>query len=84
MGKQAQKWNVKTKEYVPVTVPEKATTMSFDMEEEIACASCGKTMPFGSGFTSLVIHTDIGMGYSVCPQCHDHEAEEEMKQRELR
>ena len=52
--------------------PEK-TTYSSDMDKLIACASCGKTITFGEGYTSRKITNNVGFGYCVCEQCYEKE-----------
>lgn len=74
-----KKWNYKTKEYEEYTVPDswKVKLFSVDMEEKINCASCGKSMKLGDGYTSRTIHDRHGFGYAVCEDCHSKEFEEE-------
>lgn len=73
------KWNYKTLEYEEYTVPDswKVKLFSDDMYEEINCASCGKSMKYGDGYTSRTIHSKHGIGYTVCEDCYNNEIEEE-------
>ena len=79
----AKKWNRLLHRYEPYTIPEgwKCPLVSMDMDLPINCASCGKAIRFGEGFTSHVIHSDMGMGYSVCEECHEKEWAAEMSAR---
>lgn len=75
-----QKWNFKKKKYEPYEIPEDWYTplVMFDMKRQVNCASCGKLIEFGDCYTSRQIHSDWGMGYHVCPECHEREIQEEM------
>ena len=79
----AKKWNRHLCRYEPYTIPDGWTCPVFctDMDYPVNCASCGKTMTFGDGYTSRVIHTDHGMGYSVCLECHKKEVAEDQADR---
>lgn len=70
-----QKWNPDTKEYEPYSIPEDWTVILYadDMELPINCASCGKDMTYGEGYTSRQIHNSIGLGYPVCDGCYEVE-----------
>lgn len=74
-----KKWNYKTKKYEEYTVPDswKVKMLSDDMNEEINCASCGKPMLYGNGYTSRTIHSKHGFGYVVCKDCYNKDIEEE-------
>ncbi len=69
------RWNWRTREYEPYEVPDdrRCTTLSFDMDRIVDCASCGESLPFGRTYTSLEIHTQSGMGYGVCEKCYEAE-----------
>lgn len=71
----AQKWNWKTHQYEPYTLPLNATMFSFDLEQMVACAGCGSYLKYRETFTSLEIHDSIGLGYVVCEKCHNEEWE---------
>lgn len=75
------KWNFKTKEYKEITPPKgwHVSIFESDMDKLINCAECGKLIPYGEGYTSKAIHTDMGFGYSVCSQCYQQELEESAK-----
>lgn len=74
-----QKWEPYNRKYRLYILPEKV----------IACAGCGKPVKFGDAYTSLEIHTEAGIGFSVCPRCYIAEIErakdaEEMQREEER
>lgn len=71
--KMAKIWDFKDKVYHDYELPEGAKLISYDTEEVISCASCGKEMKFGEGYTSLRIHTSMGLGYAVCEDCYCEE-----------
>lgn len=66
------------KKYEETEIPDNSLLMSNDMDAICSCASCEKEMTFGIGFTSQLIHNNSGFGYSVCPECHEKEIQEEM------
>ena len=70
-----RKWNYETRKYEPYEVPTEwnVSLYSADMDELINCAECGEQLTFGDSYTSLDIHTSIGLGYGVCPKCHEKE-----------
>lgn len=76
------KWNVLTKEYEPLRIPNnwKCKTYSNDMEELVNCPQCGKKIRFGDCYTSLEVHTNFGMGYAVCEDCYNKEWERRNKE----
>lgn len=71
-----KKWNYKTGEYYDYELPEHACLYTDDMIKVIACAECGRKMVFGDGYTSKQIHTDFGLGYTVCRECYKREWKE--------
>lgn len=71
--KMARKWNWKTHKYDEYELPKKAMMYTDNMDEVCQCASCGKDMVFGDGYTSMEIHTDLGLGYIVCEECYEKE-----------
>lgn len=80
----AKKWNFKTHSYEPYEIPKGwiCPLVGFDMNELVNCASCGKVMPYGDGFTSRRIHGNGGFGYSVCAECNEKEWADEKKAME--
>ena len=77
-----KKWNPEKHEYEPYVAPQGYVTLyEVDMNTPINCAACGKQLTFGEGYSSMQIHNDYGMGYSVCPECHEAELLEELKFR---
>ena len=73
------KWNYDTESYEPYDAPEGAVTYSALMDKVIMCASCGRKVMFGDCYTSRTIHTQMGIGFAVCPKCHEAEVREELK-----
>ena len=69
----AGRWNYKTHDYDPYILPEGATLMALEDNDECACAQCGQLMKFGDGYTSFEIHSGMGFGYCVCQDCYDAE-----------
>ena len=69
----AGKWNYQTHQYDEYELPEKAMMYTDNMDEKCQCASCGKNMVFGDGYTSMEIHTDLGLGLIVCEECYEQE-----------
>ena len=74
------KWNYKNKEYDPYTPDPKwrIVLVTNDMDLPISCASCGKDMTFGEGYTSRELHTKVGFGYPVCEDCYEDERTREL------
>ncbi len=69
-----QRWNYDKHEYEAFNSPAVILSLySEDMLEEVDCASCGKRMPFGDGYTSKEIHNRVGLGYPVCSDCYEAE-----------
>lgn len=80
----AGKWNRGLDDYEPVILPADCSTYEDDMETIVRCAQCGKPMKFGSGYASKEVHTAMGMGYCVCPDCYAEEWERESAFRKKR
>lgn len=77
-----KKWNYLKRAYEPYTPPAGRISLYEPvMETPIVCASCGKRMTFGDGYTSLILHNFAGFGYSVCESCHSTELDEEIENR---
>lgn len=70
-----RKWNYVKHDYEPYVIPYNwhCPMMAIDMREIVNCASCGKVMTFGEGYTSRVIHSMLGFGYCVCKSCMEKE-----------
>lgn len=71
------KWDYETRSYRKYGVP-KDWIIAFrcaDMSQHINCAGCGKVLPYGETFTSLELHTTMGIGYGVCNECYEKEWE---------
>ena len=68
-----QKWNYKKHNYETYELPEGSMMYSYDMDRKVACAQCGKEIPFGESYTSWEVHNIIGLGYAVCENCYKQE-----------
>ena len=74
----AQKWIFDLQEYIPYILPKPDCSMfETDLDTEISCASCGRSMLYGDGYTSKTIHNNYGLGYCVCEECYNLECAEE-------
>lgn len=73
-----RRWDEWLRVYMPWLVPADRKVMAYsgDMDEPCACARCGKRVTFGECYTSFQIHTILGIGYAVCPECHEREMAE--------
>lgn len=71
------KWNYTTHTYEDYNVPANWNVKYYcdDLEEIVNCVQCGKELKNGDCYTSLEVHTDIGMGFSVCEECYNKEWE---------
>lgn len=65
------KWNVRTNVYETYKIPDNWYCPLYcnDLTTTINCASCGKQMEYGAGYTSALIHNKYGIGYTVCEAC---------------
>lgn len=81
-----RKWNYETRQYEDYATPHywHCPIFSYDMEEEINCASCGRKIKYGEGYASLEIHTSMGMGYNVCEKCHAQEIKKRLEAEKIR
>lgn len=79
MAKILKRWNRQKRDYDDYEVPDdrRCRTLCFDMDEIVDCASCGDSLPYGSTYTSLEIHTNSGMAYGVCEKCYCEERKRE-------
>ena len=70
-----RKWNYKTKDYDKYEVPDDWSVVIFctNMNEPVNCPHCGKQLPYGETYTSLEIHTTLGIGAAVCGECYEKE-----------
>lgn len=66
----ARIWNENKHEYEPYELPEGSSCYEADMNKVVSCASCGKKILYGNGYTSHRIHTNMGFGYAVCERCY--------------
>lgn len=71
-----KRWNWKKHEYEDFEVPDNrfVATYMYDLDTCIDCASCGDMIPYGLSYTSMEIHTEMGVGYCVCYSCYEEEA----------
>lgn len=73
------RWNYEYHTYftIPLTsrVPLNIKTYSEDMDEIVNCCQCLKEIRFGDTYTSKEVHTDLGIGFAVCPECYEEEWE---------
>lgn len=70
-----QRFDRREHKYKEWEVPDewKVRTKCEDLDEKINCAQCGKEIKFGDSYTSLEVHTWVGIGYSVCEKCYNKE-----------
>ena len=73
------KWNLNTKEYDTVEIPEdwNITTFTSDLDEEVNCVNCGKPLPYGESYCSRRYHDKYGFGYAECGDCYEEQWQEE-------
>lgn len=76
-----KKYNETKKTYEPYSVPEEwnCPITCYNMRMYVNCVRCGKEIMFGDGYTSMQIHNDYGLGYTVCEECHEKEWQERKK-----
>jgi len=79
MNPDIKQWDYKTHEYKDYKLPNPGNYVLYteDMTLPINCASCGKHMVFGDGYTSRELHNHVGFGYPVCEDCYEAERERE-------
>lgn len=77
----AERWNCETHKYDPYELPEGSSLLE-SQNTLVYCASCGKKLEYGKTYTSLEIHTELGIGYAVCFQCHIGEVERRLAEKE--
>lgn len=73
-----KKWNYDTHTYDDYAGYPGAKCYSDNMNEIVQCAGCGTAIKYGMSYTSLEIHTNLGLGYAVCRECYSAE----LKRRE--
>lgn len=83
MNKKLRKWNWKTHKYEDFEIPatRRPATYAYDMDTHIDCASCGVSVAYGLTYTSMEIHTEMGIGYCVCQECFEEECKRAAKFR---
>lgn len=80
------KWNYETKSYDTIEVPNEwnCLVMSDNMEDILNCPHCGREIKYQDGYTSLEIHTPMGIGYIVCHECYfKGEVKRRLESREM-
>ena len=67
-----RKWSEARHVYEPYEVPDgwRVSTYETDMETMVNCCQCGRALPFGECYTSMQVHTQVGIGYAVCGDCY--------------
>jgi hypothetical protein len=81
-----RRWDEWLGGYRPWLVPAERKVLAYsdDMDEPCACARCGKRVTYGECYTSMQIHTYFGIGYAVCPECHELELAERAAAEKVR
>jgi hypothetical protein len=69
------KWDFKKHKYSIEDIPKdwNVPLYSNDMDIIVNCPNCGKEIEYGDGYTSKQWQNHIGLGYSVCEECHNKE-----------
>lgn len=67
-----RRWSESEHRYMPYVVPDDwhVSTYETDMSAPVNCCQCGRELPYGECYTSLQVHTPVGMGYAVCGDCY--------------
>lgn len=70
-----KKWNYERKKYDDYYIPNDWLTplLVDDMEEIVNCVQCGEKLKYGECYTSLEVHSNMGLGYGVCEKCYNEE-----------
>lgn len=79
-----RRWDEWRGVYAPWLASMKVTLYEDDMDAPCNCARCGKRVTFGECYSSHQIHTTFGMGYAVCPECHELELAERAAAEKVR
>ena len=69
---QLRKYNERKRQYEPYEVPDEwhVSCYETDMDTKVNCCQCGREVRYGECFTSMQVHTPMGMGYAVCERCY--------------
>ena len=70
------KWDYETHNYKDWQVPDGAAMYVDDLTQNIKCASCGRELPAGDCYCSMIIHDPLGFGWLVCNACYEKEVNE--------
>ncbi len=83
MKRKYQKFNEKEQKYEDYIIPDEwnVPLCTDNMEEIINCCQCGKEIRYGDGYTSMQVHNPLGLGYTVCEECHLKEYQERLSYR---
>lgn len=66
-----RKWDYETHKYLKHEIPDNwYVPLISKVGDKVNCPHCGKEIIFGETFTSLEIHTPVGLGYGVCDKCY--------------
>jgi hypothetical protein len=78
-----QKWDYPSESYKDYNIPNewKLGLFTRDMDALINCCQCGAEIKYGDGYTSKEVHTEFGLGYSVCDNCYDQEHSRERESK---
>ena len=71
-----KKYDRELNEYLEFQKPSDWNTTYFEtnLDAEINCPHCGKTLPYKDSYTSMEIYSDNGFwGYAVCEDCYKGE-----------
>lgn len=82
-----KRWNYETHKYEPYEVPDDwyVSYYESDMDKEVNCAECGKTIKYGDTYCSTRIFSDNGLwGCAVCEGCHVSGITERLKRDDPR
>lgn len=83
MSKELYRWNYKEQAYEPYSVPEDWKTPLYcaNTEATINCATCGKSIKYSEGNSSIELRRYTGLSYTVCDDCY---AKEQKRDRHYR
>lgn len=72
-------WDYVSRKYIEklciFKYPKNIKTFSENMDEEVNCCQCFRKIRFGDTYSSNEVHTELGMGFAVCPECYEKEWE---------
>lgn len=68
--KKALRWVEEDGKYQPCDLPDTCSPYEADMDTEVTCCACGKTIKYGDAYTSRTYHTNEGFGFAECEDCY--------------